>query len=41
MHSLSTQPSRLAILGLGTSSPVAGSIGQLMFGISLIVFWWR
>ncbi len=26
------------ILGFGTSSPVAGSLGQLMFGISLIMF---
>lgn len=26
------------ILGFGASSPVAGSVGQLMFGISLIVF---
>jgi uncharacterized membrane protein YtjA (UPF0391 family) len=26
------------VLGFGASSPIAGSIGQLLFGISLIMF---
>ena len=26
------------VLGFGTTSPIAGSIGQLLFGICLIMF---